>query len=242
MEVTMTSADLDALYLLHRVDVAIAEIKRRAGAMDPGREHRDAMDQLKPSWEAAKAEAEKVSASAKDAELRQATAADKVKEINTLLYSGKLHSPKEIAAYQQEMAMFEKQRDQAETEALELMELVPTAKKKAEVLTSKMRALQAEYKKAYDAAVEDRGRMESDYKNQMARRPELAAKVNAGLLKQYDAIRARAGGIGMSEISDRGACGRCGTILPTKTIALATDGKLAFCESCKRILISMVGG
>ena len=237
----MTAADLDALYLLHRVDAAITEIKRRAAAMDPGRDHRLAMEKLKPEWEAAKAHAEALSASEKDAELRQAAATDKMAEVNTLLYSGKLVSPKEIEAYQKELEILERTRDEAEAEALSYLDQLPIAKKKADVLTGKMRALQAELKKAYDGAMEDKGRLESEYKNLMARRPELEKAVPAGLLKQYDAIRARQGGIGMAEISDNGSCGRCGTVLATRTVLLVEEGKLAFCESCKRILIAMVG-
>jgi predicted nucleic acid-binding Zn-ribbon protein len=69
------------------------------------------------------------------------------------------------------------------------------------------------------------------------RRQGLAEAVAEPVLRDYDRIRARAGGIGAALVAG-GACGACGVALPPLLISrLGRGDGLLTCEHCGRILV-----
>ncbi|MBS1704425.1 MAG: hypothetical protein JST40_01015 [Armatimonadetes bacterium] len=236
----MEAPELDALYRLHKIDAAIVEIKAKAAALDAGQVQKKSMEALKPEWERAKAEQTRVSGGLKDLETTVQDLRAKIDKIEKLLYGGSVVNPREVEAYQQEIKMFRRHIDEAETKELELLDQQPSVEEAYKQVNSKMSALQKEAKAAYEKAVAEKERLEKEYRSVAAERAQREKAVAPALLKQYDAIRARQGGIGMAEIKHDGSCGRCGTTLPTKVVQAVDDGKIVSCEACHRILISVI--
>ncbi|MBL8087318.1 MAG: hypothetical protein JNM85_04510 [Chthonomonas sp.] len=236
----MSHDDLSSLLRLHKVDAAIVELKKRAANMDAGRSVKEEIERLKPKWSAATTAYASSRTEVADLELLQKTLTDKIQHIESLLYSGKVVNPREVEAYQKEQKMFQRQRDEAETKALELLEAQPPLRKEATIIDRAMQELQAKQKAQYDAAVAEKERMQAQYKTLVEKRKTIAPTVPAGLLKQYEAIRERHGGIGMSEVTATGNCAQCGTSLPTKPLEYTKEGRIVTCEACHRILIRIL--
>jgi predicted nucleic acid-binding Zn-ribbon protein len=233
----MSSTDLDNLYRLHKVDAALTEIRQRAANFSVGAEESEAMKAYQPEWTKLKAAYETLHAEQTDLNLAQQTLQDKIKNIDALLYGGKVVNPREIDAYQKEIEIFKRQSSEMDSRLVELLDEVPKAHKRYEVATGKMRELKGKLDEAVAKAGDTRSQLETQFKQLASQRAQLAASVSAGLLKQYDSIRQRHGGIGMAEVHGNGVCQRCGNHLPEKTRLMIKDGRLATCESCKRILI-----
>lgn len=238
----MSSSDLSTLYRLHKVDLAIHEIKARVAALPRGEAEKAAIQRLKPEHDAAKEAYQTCSGNVTDAELLQKDLSDKIDKIEKLLYGGSLVSSREIEAYQKEQAMFRRQKEESEIQAMEWLEELPGLKKKYEDLHKQMVQLQIAGKAVVEKSMAARDQLEAEYKKVTALRPGLAEKVTKPMLVQYDAIRQKAGGVGMAEITPKSTCGMCGMTLPEKAIELARMDKLVSCESCRRILILVVPG
>ncbi len=236
----MPTNDLYDLYKLHVVDAAIADIKKRAASLDPGREVKPLLDAVKPGYDAAKAKYDALASELKDLEYRTQTIDEKLKKLDKELYGGKVVSPKEIQAYEHEIATLKAKRDQDAPRMLELFDLVPAAKAEFDEWDKKLSVIKGKYAEAKARALETKAELEREYKEKMAERPGLVAKIDKGHLAQYEAIRAKHEGIGMALVTERGTCERCGVQLPTKTIEMAKEDKWITCEECHRILFHMV--
>jgi len=233
----MSANDLDNLYRLHKVDAALTEIRQRAANFSIGADEAAAIKAFQPEWAKLKEEFEKLHSEQTDLSLEKQGLQDKIKKIDALLYGGKVVNPREIEAYQKEIEMFKRQISDMDDRLVTILDDVPKAQKRYEVATAKMRELKKAYDEAASKAGDTKAQLETHFKQLAAQRSKLAAGVSTGLMTQYDAIRQRHGGIGMAEVHPDGVCQRCKTKLPEKTRLMIQEGRLATCESCKRILI-----
>lgn len=238
----MSSSDLSTLYRLHKVDLAIHEIKSRVAALPRGDAEKASIQALKPEHDAAKEAYQECSRNITDAELLQKDLTAKIDKIEKLLYGGTLVNSREIDAYQKEQAMFRRQKEESELQTMEWLDQLPPLKKSYEKLHNEMVRLQTAGKAVVEKSMAVRDQLEAEYKKVVAMRPGIAEKVTKPMLVQYDAIRQKAGGVGMAEITPKSTCAMCGMALPEKAIELAKMDKLVSCESCRRILILVVPG
>lgn len=228
--------ELFPLYKLHEIDAAMVDAKKRHDNMDPGREIAARMQAVGKEHAEAKQAADRLTGELKDAELQQKSIQEKIAKFDKQLYGGTIISPREVENFQKEIAALKLQRDALDDRILELWELVPPAQAMEKEFADQVAVLKAELEAHQKKVLEERAKLAALYKNLAARRPALAAKVDATLLKTYDANRERHGGIGMAEILDNGNCARCGMSVPRKTIDAVSRDVLMTCESCHRIL------
>lgn len=234
----MAAADLLALLKLHEVDAAIADVRHRAAALDPGREIMLAIKRLEAALAEAKAEADGLGGELKDKELLDRQLEEKLKRLDKDLYGGQVVNPREIEGIEKEMAAIKDQRERLAERVLELYELAPPARDKVgrieEAITGKQKELKAHQREV--SAMQTR--LQEEFAKLAAARPAAAKGVPAGLLAQYETIRKRVGGVAVSEVRERDAnCARCGVAIPEKVLALVREDRIATCESCHRIFI-----
>ena len=232
----MASGDLLHLWKLHLIDSALVEIRARAAALDPGRGIMAKIEAEQKAADAIIAEAKSLSGELTDLELKQKSIDDKIKKFEKELYGGKIVNPREVESINKEIAMLKRQRGESDVRILELWELVPPAKAKAEEEQKKIDELKSQLKQFQRGVLETKTKLEQEFKSASAQRAPLATEIPAGLLAKYDSIRNRHGGIGMARIQKNGSCGSCGTRLPTKVIEDVKDDRTVTCESCHRIL------
>lgn len=232
----MSVLDLFPLYKLHLVDERIAEIKKRAAALDPGREVQAEIKELEIELAERHAAASSLSGELNDLDLKQKSIDEKSKRLSNQLYGGSIVNPKEVLAIEKELKSLKETRSAADDRILELWESVPTAKLAEQEAATKVADAKKRLQAHLGEAHKLKALLEADYKAAQEQRPKLSAIVDPGVLKRYVEIRDRAGGIGMATVTGQGTCARCGTQLPTKTIEAAKEGKWTQCESCHRIL------
>jgi uncharacterized protein len=153
--------------------------------------------------------------------------------------SGKVTSPKELTAIQEEVASLKRRQATLEDELLELMEQRETLDNELGELATRRQgftAEQAEVTKARDAALVETDR---ELEAERAARDGLAPKVGEELRALYDQIRARQGGIGTAALVGNTCQGCRVSISPVELAAIRKlpPEEVKRCENCRRILV-----
>jgi uncharacterized protein len=153
--------------------------------------------------------------------------------------SGRVTSPKELTAIQEEVGALHRRQGALEDELLERMERRETLDAELAELSTRREGVtsdQAEVTKARDAALEE---IDQELEVQRVARALLEPKLSAELLKLYEQIRTRQGGVGAGAL--RGdTCQGCRTSLSRVELnamrALPPE-RIKRCEHCRRILV-----
>lgn len=233
--------DLFPLIKLHRVDERIVEIRKRAAAWDPGRALTAEVQRLTKLLEEAQKELQRRQGEVKDLELKQNALRDQRAKYEKQLYSGKVVNPREVEAMQKEIDMLARHADALDAEILAAADRVPEAQQVSPTIEKELSIRKRQLAEHRKAAEEEKQQLEQEFKALSAERPGLVEKVDRTLLAQYDAIRKRHDGIGMSQITEQGTCERCKIQVPAKTVELALEGKVVTCEGCHRLLYRLIG-
>jgi uncharacterized protein len=153
--------------------------------------------------------------------------------------SGKVTSPKELTAIQEEVASLKRRQATLEDELLELMEQRETLDNELGELATRRQgftAEQAEVTKAHDAALVE---IDRELEAERAAHGGLAPEVGEELRALYDQIRARQGGIGAAALVGNTCQGCRVSISPVELAAIRKlpPEEVKRCENCRRILV-----
>jgi predicted nucleic acid-binding Zn-ribbon protein len=153
--------------------------------------------------------------------------------------SGKVTSPKELTAIQEEVAALKRRQATLEDELLELMEQRETLESELAELAGRrdgFTAEQAEVTKARDAALVE---IDRELGAERAARDRVAPGVGEELRALYDQVRARQGGIGAAALVGNTCQGCRVTISPVELAAIRKlpPEEIKRCENCRRILV-----
>jgi uncharacterized protein len=153
--------------------------------------------------------------------------------------SGRVTSPKELTAIQEEVAALKRRQATLEDELLELMERRETLESELAELAGRRDGFtveQAEVAKARDAALVESDR---ELDAERAARDGVAPGVGEALRRLYDQVRARQGGIGAAALVGNTCQGCRVTISPVELAAIRKlpPEEIKRCENCRRILV-----
>jgi predicted nucleic acid-binding Zn-ribbon protein len=165
--------------------------------------------------------------------------ADKARSEEARAASGKVTSPKELTAIQEEVAGLKRRQAALEDELLELMEQRETLEGElAELATRRegFAAEQAEVTKARDAALVE---IDRELDGEWTARDGVVPRVGEQLRALYDQIRARQGGVGAAALLGNTCQGCRVSISPVElaTIRKLPPEEIKRCENCRRILV-----
>jgi predicted nucleic acid-binding Zn-ribbon protein len=153
--------------------------------------------------------------------------------------SGRVTSPKELTAIQEEVASLQRRQAALEDDLLERMERRETLDAELAELSSRREGVtgdQAEVTKERDAALTE---IDRELEVQRSARKLLEPKIGADLLKLYEQIRARQGGIGAGALVGN-TCQGCRTSLSrvdVNALRALPPERVKRCEHCRRILV-----
>jgi predicted nucleic acid-binding Zn-ribbon protein len=153
--------------------------------------------------------------------------------------SGRVTSPKELTAIQEEVASLKRRQGTLEDELLELMEQRETLEGELAELASRREgftAEQAEVTKARDAA---RAEIDRELDVERTARDRVTPSVGDQLRALYDQVRARQGGIGAAALVGNTCQGCRVSISPVELAAIRKlpPEEIKRCENCRRILV-----
>lgn len=160
----------------------------------------------------------------------------KIKHEDNKLYSGTVTNPKELKSIQEEVNLLKTQKDEMETELLELLDKVDSMSSEVNELSSKVKDLTKEAEqaeKAYQKAAEE---VEKRLQNIKTEREKIKLKISPSLISLYEEIRKQKKEAAV-EIND-GICQGCFVELPAQEVdKMLQSDKLWRCPQCRRILI-----
>ncbi|QHC26754.1 zinc ribbon domain-containing protein [Streptomyces sp. GS7] len=155
------------------------------------------------------------------------------------LDSGAITSPKDLENLQRELASLAKRQGDLEDVVLEVMERRETAQERAAELTGRVGAIQAKVDDATarrDAAYAE---IDAEAATVTKERELTVADLPEALVKLYDKIRTREGGVGAARLYQR-RCEGCRlelNITELNDVRAAAADAVVRCENCSRILV-----
>jgi predicted nucleic acid-binding Zn-ribbon protein len=153
--------------------------------------------------------------------------------------SGRVTSPKELTAIQEEVAALKRRQVALEDDLLERMEERETLEAELTELTDRRKTITAEQDevtRARDAALVE---IDQELTTEQAAADAVAPRIGAELRSLYEQIRRRQGGVGAAALHGA-TCQGCRVSI--STVELAAIRKLPpeavkRCENCRRILV-----
>lgn len=138
----------------------------------------------------------------------------------------------DMAALNQWIATLE----ETQLDAMERLEAHEINQGNIEANQQQLLDARAEVAAQRDAAL---GQIDAEVKRLTTERAEICSSIFAELLKVYDTIRSRLGGVGAARL-EGGSCQGCGLTLPPADLQAAFDAppdEVVRCEECGRILV-----
>ncbi|MEU1825341.1 C4-type zinc ribbon domain-containing protein [Streptomyces abikoensis] len=155
------------------------------------------------------------------------------------LDSGAGMSPKDLEKLQHEIASLAKRQGDLEDVVLEVMERREAAAERATELTGRVASVQAKVDDAVARRDAATATIDAEVATVTKEREVVAGSVPADLIKLYDKVRARSGGVGAARLYQR-RCEGCQLeldITELNEVRKAAKDEVVRCENCSRILV-----
>jgi predicted nucleic acid-binding Zn-ribbon protein len=154
------------------------------------------------------------------------------------LYSGTIGNPRELQSLQDEIASLKRRISQLEDQELEVMEQIEPLDRQLAGLASSRVSLDERGGTLRAQIAEEEVAIGADLDRTRAERDGLVGGIDTDLLREYDELRKRAGGIAIARLVS-GHCGGCH--LSLSAVEIDRIKKLppeapAHCEECGRLL------
>lgn len=155
------------------------------------------------------------------------------------LDSGAVTNPKDLESLQSEIVSLAKRQGALEDVVLEVMERRESAQERAAELTERVESVAARSQEATSRRDTVLTEIDTESASVLDERERLAATVPGDLLKLYDKIRGREGGVGAAKLFQR-RCEGCRlelNITEVNDVRKAPADEVMRCENCRRILV-----
>jgi predicted nucleic acid-binding Zn-ribbon protein len=152
------------------------------------------------------------------------------------LYSGQVHSSKELSDRQADVEQHRRQCAQAEEELLAALIAVEAAQAAAAQAQATLDQMTAEREQITARLLREQARLKQALPALQARQSAARRAAPAELLPLYDSLRARRGGRAVAEL-DGDTCSVCKVAAsPSKVEAARYGDEPVHCENCGRLL------
>ncbi|EPH44534.1 hypothetical protein STRAU_2416 [Streptomyces aurantiacus JA 4570] len=155
------------------------------------------------------------------------------------LDSGAISSPKDLESLQKEIASLAKRQGDLEDVVLEVMERRESAQERVTELTERVSSVQSKIDDATARRDAATGDLDREAATVTKEREVIAGSIPADLIKLYDKVRVKQGGVGAAKLYQR-RCEGCRLeldITEVNDIKAASPDTVVRCENCSRILV-----
>jgi hypothetical protein len=226
------------LYRLQQVDSQMDQIRARLKTIRETLENDLELRAAKESFSAAENLHKHADGALKQSETEVEKQNIKIEQTEANLYSGSVHNPKELQDLQLDVASLKKHLATLEERQLEAMihaeetgKELESARKKLELVESRLKDQNLDLTFESDALGRDLERLASE------RRATLEA-LERQAIKTYEGLRQHKRGVAVALMSDD-ACSACGTTLTaSQQQGARSASQLFYCPTCGRIVFS----
>ena len=165
--------------------------------------------------------------------------AAKASEVDKRMYSGEVSSPKELQSMQADIDQLRRHQRSVENRELELMEIREPLDAAVADLEQQRATVGAEVDRLAAALGAAEAEIIAEMQVERATRDQLAASIDAMLLKEYERCRVEAKGAGVARLVGT-TCQGCHLSVPAieaEQIKRSGGQPLAFCDNCGAILV-----
>ncbi len=226
---------LKALEELQQVDIETAEVKAEAAAVPRRRAEIEAgVEGVRKTWQAEQDRLASVEREKRSQEQTIAAERDKVKKWEGRL--AEIRTPREYAALSREIDIAKKTNESAGEQVKVLAAQAEELSRSIEALQEKLDEKEAGAQEELEGLVQREAEFVTRTAALDARRAELATRVEPALLKRYENIRMRRGGVAVTQVVG-GTCRGCNRQIPPQmAIVLVRANSIENCPNCNRII------
>ena len=231
-------AGVAELYGLQKIDIMLARIGRRLRTIRDLIGDSPEVQQAREELGATEAELHTWQAKQMDAELESQSLKTRIEDSERRLMGGAVTNPKELEALQASVEALGRQRMAVEDHGVEALlmveELTTSLAEKQRVLA----AAQTNWETEQADLIAEETKLKRNYLVLKKQRAQLVHTLDQSLLKRYDTIRSRKGGVAVAELKGNN-CSACNVTVPTGVASSARNPEsrsLTLCPSCGRIL------
>jgi len=135
-----------------------------------------------------------------------------------------------------EIEEIKKANKQKEEEILKLMEEIESLEKEKQELENKLKKVEEELKKEEEKFNAYCNELSNNKNKLLQEREKISQKISTRLLKRYEYIKNKKGGIGIAPVSN-GICEGCHMVIPPQLYnELQKDNRYYECPHCKRLI------
>lgn len=227
---------MESLWAVHLVDVQIAVLAKTLGSLDDGTALAKRKGELEQELANTNRALHQARADLRDTELTLKSTEERIARNQASLYDGSITDPKELRDLDAKVKELKGLKDKTETTIITLLDQVEELEVRVKGLEEELAQTAAAWERTTHTYQEESTRLRSQLAAQRTRRDELAAGVDAGLLRKYEAIRKSTGDTAVAEVK-QGACGACSMAVPAFLLRKgAAEGSVHTCEYCGRLL------
>ncbi len=225
-----------SLYRLQQIDIQIDRLQTHLHSIQETLANDAELRQLNEQVITNEARNDAAELALKQAEGEVQSQQIKIEQVQSSLYGGKSHSPKELQDLQNDVASLKRQLVVLEDRQIETMIAIEKASADLETARTKLLAGQAEVAENNKGLHLEQAALKADLERFFVERNAVAGAVPPTELALYDQLRQQRRGIAVAVIGDN-SCGACGSTLSLAQIQSArSSGQMTLCPSCGRIL------
>ena len=230
---TMPSVQ-QSILALQTTDLELDACRRRIRVLQTELAHDPEGETARAALDAAQAELAAAQAAVRDGEQTMERLTQTIAMLEKRLYDGSIHTAREAASVEEELAHRRADRGATEDAVFAAMERVEAAQ--AAEAAARVRLTAAETARAARVpSLKAEGRAAVARSRELQeRRAALAAAAPPALLGRYDRLRAVTSPA-VTQVH-AGNCGACGVSVPTSLLQRIAADEIVECQSCNRIL------
>ena len=223
------------LHELQTLDSQLDTIDKRVSEIEAILSENEAVKTAQVSLASAEAELAKWQKSQKEHELERSALKREADAIQSRLYSGNVHNPRELTDLQEKSAELKRRHEEMEEPLLEAMfaveECITTIAQRRVTLEQIQEQVAAKFG---EVSVEQADLLEKRTGLQ-AQSDALRNTIDPAYITLYNELRKKPSGVAVASI-EGDSCGVCLSQIIVKVVQQARHGEIVTCPTCKRIL------
>jgi len=234
---------LESLLLLQEHDLALDRLRHRRETL-PERATLSAAEAAVTAFGAqlvtAKAARDEVAAEGKKLDDQALTLAAQADGHEKRLYSGEISSPRELQALQDDVTHLRRRQSELEDQSIAAMERQEPLDAEVARLDGERAVASGAVKAAEDALQAAEAEIDREAGDEKSARDEIAGKIDATLVADYEKRRVIANGVGAARLIGN-TCQGCHLTIPASEVDRIRKGPadlIATCDNCGCILVA----